>query len=94
MDDHTGLADLLQEIKTTRENLTRTDEQRLAALNDIKSEQERQRASLDELYRLPRRSHLAKAGFAPLPAGYRTLGLGRLAIKAHAEAKAGYHLPR
>jgi hypothetical protein len=54
-----GLAELLQEIKTTRENLNRTDEQRLAVLNDIKSEQTAMRGSIDELYKRTGRSFVA-----------------------------------
>lgn len=51
MNDQTGFAALLQEIKATRETIERADTDRAGVLNNIKAEQDTFRTALDDLYK-------------------------------------------
>jgi hypothetical protein len=62
MNDTTGLADLTDEIRQTRETIAKADDDRRKILTDIKAEQTSLRCSLDELYK--RAGRLGLGGFS------------------------------
>jgi len=62
MDDTTGLTDLTDEIRQTRETIAKADDDRRKILTDIKAEQTSLRSSLDELYK--RTGRLGLGGFS------------------------------